>query len=168
MAQKTDVFQDLYRYNAWANARVFAACRGVEPATLQGDALGTYGSLEETLKHLVSVEDAYLAMLQDKLPGGEGRDQYFAHDLPWFAERSSQLGQAYLALLPAFDDATLASPLRVPWFDFPLTKRDGLHQVLSHSGQHRAQVLSVLGARGAEVPDLDYVMMVEERVKGKA
>jgi hypothetical protein len=42
-----------------------------------------------------------------------------------------------------------------------LTKHDGLLQVLSHSAQHRAQVFSVLGQRGIDVPDLDYVLFVK-------
>jgi uncharacterized damage-inducible protein DinB len=115
---------------------------------------------------MMEIEDVYLRMLQDQPLGSpEGRDQYFAHDVIWFAERAARVGEEYLALLPRMDDAALAAPLRVPWFDFPLIKRDGLHQVLSHSAQHRAQVFSALGARGLEVPALDYVMMIGEQQK---
>jgi uncharacterized damage-inducible protein DinB len=35
--------------------------------------------------------------------------------------------------------------------------------VISHSAQHRAQILSVLGERGFEVPGLDFVEFIEER-----
>src|SRR5262249_11091167 len=148
------------RYNSWANGRVVDLCRSLDPALLRDDAGGTVGSIEGTLIHLVSVEESYLAMLQ-------GRDlaeaigpwqQYRAHDLAWFLDRLGELAAGYTALQEARDDAWLERPLTVPWFaELALTLRDGLLQVLTHSTQHRAQVLSVLGARGIAVPDMDYV-----------
>ena len=164
MVSSTGIFGDLYRYNRWANAKVFGVCRDLDPGLLVAAAPGSTGSIDDTLKHLVEVEDVYLAMLQD-LPLGprDAQENYFAHEVAWFAERAAQIGDAYLALLPNFDDTRLDSTLAVPWFDFPLTKRDGLFQVLSHSAQHRAQVFSVLGARGMTVPDLDYILMLKER-----
>jgi uncharacterized damage-inducible protein DinB len=164
MAHPNDTFDDLFRYHRWANAEVFATCRGLDPRILDEDAPGTHGSIASTLKHLVGVEDVYLLMLEDQpLDARNSREAYLAHDLGWFADRSRQVSDGYLALVSRLDAAALASPLKVPWFDFALTKRDGLHQVLTHSAQHRAQVLSVLGARGHAVPSLDYVRMVAEQ-----
>jgi uncharacterized damage-inducible protein DinB len=45
--------------------------------------------------------------------------------------------------------------------------REGLIQVLTHSAQHRAQVLSTLGERGRQVPDMDYVVMRLETPAGQ-
>lgn len=158
--------RSLYAHHAWANARVFAACRDVDQQQLDEQAPGTYGSIAKTLQHLVVVEDAYVHMLRDESPAQiESRDD---HDLPWFARRAAELGREYLDLLARADDAYYAGPLVVPWFDFALTKQDGLLQVLSHSAQHRAQVFSILGAHGVEVPDLDYVLFVEEQSAEKS
>ncbi|MFI5272480.1 MAG: DinB family protein [Ktedonobacterales bacterium] len=152
--------RDLYAHNAWANARVFAVCRDADRQQLEDQAPGTFGTLAETLQHLVVVEDVYARMLRgEPLERVEARED---HDLDWFAERSAQLGQEYVAIAATDDAAFYDDELRVPWFDFHLTKHDGLLQVLSHSAQHRAQVLSTLGARGVEVPDVDYVLYVEE------
>jgi uncharacterized damage-inducible protein DinB len=161
--------QDAYAYNAWANTQVFALCRDLDQAQLDEHAPGTYGTLIETLKHLVSVETAYAQMLRDQPLGTHGaRDAFFAHDLAWFAETSARMGQVYTALLANAGDAWYDEPLHVPWFDFALTKQDGLLQVLSHSAQHRAQVCSVLGQRSVAVPDLDYVLFVQSRLPGDA
>ena len=155
------ILADLYRYNTWANARVFAACASQDEAALRQDAGGTLGSIEQTLKHLVGVEDVYLLMLQGQAPGqGAAREAYAAHDLVWFAQRATQIGAGYQQLLAAQGEVLLERPLAVPWFDIPLTARDGLLQVLSHSAQHRSQVLSALGAQGVEAPNIDYVFMV--------
>ena len=163
-----DSLQALYAYNAWANARVFAVCGGLDQAHLEERAPGTFGSIEDTLKHLVSTEEVYAAMLRDEtLAQGEQREAqreaYFAHDVTWFAERAAQLGRAYQDLLAQAGATFYDEPLLVPWFDFRLTKHDGLLQVLSHSAQHRAQVFSVLGERGLEVPNLDYVLFVQSK-----
>jgi uncharacterized damage-inducible protein DinB len=158
---------DLFAYNAWANAQVFAICRDLDQARLDENAPGTYGTLTETLKHLVQVETNYAHMLQEQpLPTAEARDAFFAHDVPWFAEAAAQAGRVYAKLVADASDAWYDEPLHVPWFDFALTKQDGLLQVLSHSAQHRAQVCSALGQRGVVVPDLDYVDFVESRLPG--
>ena len=160
---------DLFAYNAWANAQVFVACRDVDQARLDAQAPGTFGTLTDTLKHLAQAEMAYAYMLQDKpLPTREERAEIFAHDLAWLAGALAQIGQEYAALVANASAAFYDEPLNVPWFDFALTKRDGLLQVLSHSAQHRAQVFSVLGQHGVAVPDLDYVLFVESKRSGKA
>jgi uncharacterized damage-inducible protein DinB len=158
--------EDLFAYNAWANARVFGVCRDADRAQLGDAAPGTRGTLAETLQHLVVVEDVYARLLRgDPTEELDSREE---HDLAWLADRSARLGEEYTAILGRADAAFLEDELRVPWFDFRLTKHDGLLQVLSHSSLHRAQVFSVLGQRGAEVPDLDFVDFVESRLAGDA
>jgi len=157
--------RQLVRYNAWANRRVFDLCASVETERLRETDGGSLGSIEQTLKHMVGVEDVYLEMLRGREPGGGGgsREEYFAHDVPWFRARSEEVADGYEALLDGRDEAWLEGTMRVPWFDFPMTLRDGLLQALMHSAQHRAQVFSVLGAQGVAVPDVDYVLMVGEK-----
>jgi uncharacterized damage-inducible protein DinB len=152
------------RYNAWANRRVFDLCRSERDLALAETARGTVGSIEQTLKHLVAVEDGYLALLQgrDMQEAMGGREEYHAHDLSWFGRRSQELAGAYAALLSGEEAEWLECALEVPWLGATLTRRDGLLQVLTHSAQHRAQVLSVLGERGTEVPNLDYVFMLAD------
>jgi uncharacterized damage-inducible protein DinB len=159
----------LYAYNTWANAQVFDICRGVDQAWLDEPAPGTHGTIAETLKHLVGVEAAYTHMLREEPLDSEGfQEAFLGHDLTWFAERAAQAGRDYAEILAGANDAYYGEPLHVPWFDFALTKHDGLLQVLSHSAQHRAQVFSVLGARGAAVPDLDYVLFIKSATAGGA
>jgi uncharacterized damage-inducible protein DinB len=89
---------------------------------------------------------------------------YNAHDLDWFANRLTEVGQMYLEVLDGRDQASLAKPLGFGGSDWDFfTVQDAVLQVLSHSGIHRAQVLSALGAHGIEVPDVDYVIMTMEQ-----
>lgn len=160
--------RDLFRHNGWANQHTFDLCDQAAGDVLSGAAAGTIGSLDETLKHLVGVEEVYLAMVQgeDMSAAFGDREHYFARERDWFLRRGRELSDEYLSLLDGKDGAWLDGPLRVPWFDFPMTVRDGLIQVITHSGQHRAQLLSVLGQHGIAVPDLDYVLMLRESRSG--
>jgi uncharacterized damage-inducible protein DinB len=154
----------LVRYNTWSNRCVFDLCGTVAPALLRETDQGSIGSIEMTLKHLVGVEESYLAMLRgEDLSRRFGpREAYEAQDLAWFRGRAAELGEGFLALLSERNEAWLDGPMQVPWFDFAMTTRDGLLQALTHSAQHRGQVLSVLGAQGVSVPDVDYVFMLRE------
>jgi uncharacterized damage-inducible protein DinB len=153
--------RDLYAHNTWANSQVFALCQELDQTQLEADAPGTFGTIGETLKHLAGVEMAYILMLRGEMDALQRlRGQSSNLSLDALAERAAHLGEEYAELLASADASFFDEQLPVPWFDFELTKRDGLLQVLSHSAQHRAQVLSVLGERGVKVPDLDYVLFV--------
>jgi uncharacterized damage-inducible protein DinB len=147
-----DELKDLYRHNAWANDKVFDVALACEPPLLEGVA--------ETLQHLARVEHAYLAMMEQRQP--EDREQFLTHDVPWLREHLQQLGRGYLHLLETVTGEALQRDLQIPWFDFPVSVRDGLLQVLTHSAQHRSQVLSWLSDRAVQTPDLDYVLMLRE------
>lgn len=158
--------QLMFEHHAWANRRLLDTLETVAGSLLSADAKGTSGSIEQTIKHLVGVEDTYLAFIQGKdLSGFRSQEAYFGQSSEWFRQRLAALGPAYLALLASTDGGLLERPLVIPWIDAPLTVRDGLIQVLTHSAQHRAQILSTLGDRGQKVPDMDYVLM---RLEGQA
>src|SRR5262249_7837904 len=108
--------RDLYAYNVWANARVFAECRDLDRAQLEQDAPGRRDTLIGTLGHMVHVEEVYLYLLRGEPPQQVGpQDAYFAHDLAWFAERAAQIGAQYLELLAGAADTYYDEQLRVPW-----------------------------------------------------
>jgi uncharacterized damage-inducible protein DinB len=154
----------LFEYNVWANRKVFELTFDLDPRLVEAQAPGTRDSVGGTLRHLARVEYAYLSMIEQRPPESiEPRESYEAHDLAWFRAHMEELGAAYQALIASMPAAELDRALHIPWFDFPLTARDGLLQVLSHSAQHRSQVLAWLSARGVTTPDLDYVLMVGER-----
>lgn len=165
----TRILQDLFSYNTWANAQVFGVCQGVDHAQLDAQAAGTIGTITQTLAHMMGVEAAYILMLRGELDALQRiRAEAASLTLSDWAARAQRLGEEYRGLLAGADAAFLDQPLTVPWFDFALTKRDGLLQVIHHSAQHRAQVFSVLGERGVKVPDLDYVLYIRSTVTSPA
>ena len=152
--------QLMFQHHAWANRRVLAVLAALDTTLLNEDAKGAFGSIDQTITHMVGVEDMYLALIQGQdLAVFGSQEAYFGHDAAWFHDRLAALGSAYVAFLASTDDASLERALVIPWINAPLTVREGLIQVLTHSAQHRAQILSILGGRGHKVPDMDYVVM---------
>lgn len=155
---------ELFRHNAWANARVFDLAVGLDSSLVDDAAPGTRDTVRGTLAHLVRVEDAYLAMTERRDRASLGpQDAYMARGLDWFSNRIRELGAAYALLLESDPPVALEFDLAIPWFKFPVSAREGLRQVLTHSAQHRSQVLSWLSAKGIQTPDLDYVLMLQEQ-----
>ena len=153
---------DLYRHNAWANDRVFAVAQQQDTATLEAEAPGTRDTVRGTLAHLVRVEELYLTMIEGKPRNSvEPLETYVAHDLAWMRQRLQELGGGYIRAIESATPESLALRLEIA-VKAPVTARDGLLQVLTHSSQHRSQVLSWLSARGVATPDLDYVLMLGE------
>jgi uncharacterized damage-inducible protein DinB len=159
-----EMLNRLLRYNSWANAKLFTLCTEVDPALLTEGAGGTIGSLLATIAHYTGVEDFYLAMLRgvNMATDSASREEYVQNDLPFYAERSAAIAAGYPALAAEQGEAVFAREIHLPWFPRPLGGADALAQVLTHSAQHRAQVLSRLGERGVKVPDIDYIFMLAE------
>ena len=157
---------ELYRHNAWTNERVFALAQDLEASLLEADAPGTRGTVKGTLAHLARVEYLYLTMIQGKpRQSVESREDYEAHDLAWMRRHLQQIGEGFVRAIESATPGVLARRLDIA-VKVPVTARDGLLQVLTHSSQHRAQVLSWLSAQGIPTPDLDYVLMLGEQRGG--
>jgi len=161
-----ETLRRLVAYNGWANAKVCDVCTGLDADALEQRASGSVGSLAETLKHLVTVEDAYLTMLRGddiRASGYASREAYLAQPITWFLQRLRDLRTEYDSLVSQDDAEKLGRALVIPWMPKPISARDGYIQVTGHSAHHRAQLFSVLGERGVKVPDLDYVFMLNEQ-----
>lgn len=171
---------EFFRYNRWANARVFKVCERADAALLIVDAGGTNGTVLSTLAHMTSVAEGFAALVSAAAgPAASGLDGsflvnpsglaegYFGHELPWYAERQDYLDGHFEALVAALDPAALETPVFIPWMGFEIAIHKALMQVLVHCGHHRSQVFSALGAQGVKVPDLDYIIMLaKERSSG--
>jgi peptidyl-prolyl cis-trans isomerase B (cyclophilin B) len=141
---------ELYRHKTWATLLLIERCRGIGGEHLDATSPGTYGTIRETLRHLVEAEEGYFKLLTGKqlsepLPDGPV-------PLEELAARISRLGPRWEAIavdpdLPAGDVKT-SDGWRLPAAVI-------MGQAIHHADDHRTHILSILGARGLEVPELD-------------
>jgi uncharacterized damage-inducible protein DinB len=145
-----NTLRELYRHTTWATLRLIAHCRSLDDAQLDATLPGTYGTIRATLRHLVDAEEDYFAVLT-----GEPVSEPLAErpiTLDELAERIRRLGPRWEALAQDtdFQSRTVTFPDGVSW-----PAAVPMAQALHHADDHRTHVLSILGARGLEVPRLD-------------
>jgi uncharacterized damage-inducible protein DinB len=144
-----------FDHNRWANRRLLEHCTTGPVAAAAGPgenpkawtAPGTYGTIHQTLGHLVAAEQSYLR----RLTGGQPVPP--PGDLPAATMRAilDELDQGWPALLDDPGDPERSIPTRSG--DFPAWVV--LCQAVVHGHEHRANICSILGAHGQEPPDLD-------------
>ncbi len=135
------------RHNMWANRALFEFCAALDPTALDRAMPGTYGTLLETIKHIVSGEQWYVGLLSGERIGEpvEEKEPRPMDDLMSIAART---GQRLLELAPS-DDADR----RVNTDDGKTWTAGVIYaQVVHHGNEHRAQIKSILGAGSIEPP----------------
>ena len=144
---------ELIRYNNWANAQVFAACQKLAADQLAAAAPGAYGSIRETLEHIIRAEADYVGRLTGNRPQPAFRwkDQAALADLFAFA------GQVASALLDAIQ--------RIPPNHIVHEEEDGstldyearalFIQIINHGIEHRTNITTILSGLGLPAPEVD-------------
>jgi uncharacterized damage-inducible protein DinB len=153
VAGMRSLLADAFAHHVWATLRLIEACEGLSAEQLATTVPGTYGSILETMRHLVAADRGYLELLS----GGA---------LRLVDEEALDLG-AMRAVMEADGPAWQAVLERDPDPDRVVTRHrdDGsqsraplgirLAQVVHHGTDHRSQVCTGLTALGIEPPEID-------------
>ena len=150
-----EILTDLFRHNRWANLRLVDACGALTDAQLDQSTAGAYGSIQETLTHLVGAEGRYVWGL------GEGSDR--AHrvredgDWPGFATLRDQADWSGTFLID-YAAGVSGDPVHTnEWHGraerFPASLF--LAQAVNHATDHRSQIATMLTMLGVEPPSMD-------------
>ena len=148
---------ELYRHKTWATLRLIEFCQGVDDEVLEATHPGTYGSIRETLRHLVRAEEGYFA----RLTGERFREplpQSGAVPLGELADRLRLLGAEWEKLAADGDVQTREFTTDDGW---RLAGAIIMAQAIHHADDHRTHILSVLSSRGIEGPDIDVWMYAD-------
>jgi uncharacterized damage-inducible protein DinB len=145
-----DALLELYRHKTWATLRLIKHCQGLDNEHLDATIPGTFGTIRDTLRHLVGSEEGYFwtvtgERLSEPLPDGPV-------PLRELAERLRGLGPRWEMLAQDADAARREVTTRDGW---RMQAAVPMAQAIHHADDHRGHILSILGARGLDVPDLD-------------
>jgi uncharacterized damage-inducible protein DinB len=145
---------DLFRHNAWATAQVITTCQGLDEATLQATVPGTFGTVIETLQHLIDSEASYLYRVSGAWPDHPWRGDR-AVGLDVLAQRAAVLGATWEQYLAGeIDTERLGEGRGDDGLVFAIRGGIFLTQALHHANEHRAHICTILGALGHEAPDV--------------
>ena len=154
----TDALLELYRHKTWATLRLIEYCRGLGDEHLNATIPGTFGTIRETLRHLVGADEGYFSILTRKrlsepLPDGVVKlDDLPAGPVPLeeLADRIRRLGPRWELLARDPDIAGREFTTSDGW---RVSGSVPMAQAIHHADDHRSHVLSILGARGLAVPE---------------
>jgi uncharacterized damage-inducible protein DinB len=147
------ILADAFDYHVWASVRLIDACASLGPDQLTSGVPGTYGSIIDTIRHLVGADRSYLALLsagavreieEAELGLSELRAAMAANAVPWAALVARQLDPDAIVVRHRADGTESHAPLGIR-----------LAQALHHGSDHRSQVCTALTALGIEPPAID-------------
>jgi uncharacterized damage-inducible protein DinB len=154
VAASTRILVEIFRHHAWANERLVEACASLRPDELDLTAPGTYGSIRDTVVHLLAAEERFLALLGEQLDGVPLREHDGSPDLDELRRRAKRSGDRLVLVAGrASGGALVRGEWRGEPYAIPVSIL--LTQAISHASEHRAQVATALGAHGITPPALD-------------
>ena len=142
-----------FRHNTWANLKLLDACEGLSDEQLDLTAPGTFGTIRETLLHIVLNEQNYLSLLTAQAPENPlHRGQW-----PGIADLKERAGTLGAALAAQSARVQLTTVLR-PTFqgqEVDLPAYIVLLQAINHGAEHRTHITTIMSHHGLEAPALD-------------
>jgi uncharacterized damage-inducible protein DinB len=147
------LLDDALAHHVWATLRLIDACRALTPEQLEAPVPGTYGSILETLRHLIGGDSLYLSHLSgdpirridtNDLDLHELRAVTAADERVWFELLGRDLDPD--AIVKDVDEEGYVR-------EAPIGLR--FAQALHHGSDHRSQICTALTSLGFEPPGID-------------
>ncbi len=156
----TSVLTTLFSHNTWANLKLLDFCEQLSDAQLDATAIGGFGSIRNTLQHIINAEVSYVERVNGKLPSQPLSGDQFA-GFAVLKDAARWAGDELLKLaLSARDDTTVRQrPPRQP-FEYKLASL--IVQAISHSIEHRTQIATIITQLGMEPPDMSGWQYMDE------
>ncbi len=143
---------DFFRYNRWANLRLLDACAHLSDAHLDATTKGTFGSVRETLMHLLAAEEGYVRALTGKIPTPRLADLTHFPDFDELRRRAERSGKE---LITVAEQGDLSQILHLDGGNYEAPVIVVLIQAINHAIDHRSQIATLLSQQDVMPPDLD-------------
>ncbi len=144
---------EFIRYNNWANQLVLKACQGLSESQLATAMPGAYGTIRDTLEHIIRAEAGYVKLLTGIRP-----QAYFNwEDKPGLTEMTDYAAQVGKALIDAAKRVSPTDPVEEDW-EGKLVRYQALAvfiQIINHGIEHRTNITTVLNQGLQTPPDVD-------------
>jgi uncharacterized damage-inducible protein DinB len=151
---------DAFAHHVWATLRVIDVCLPLSPDQLASGAQGTYGSIIETLRHLVGADASYLSVLTD---GNVAPIDEQAMELPELRAAMESHGPVWASLVAQnLDPDEMVVRHRDDGSESRAPRSIRVAQVLHHGTDHRSQVCTILTTLGIEPPLIDVWDFAEQ------
>jgi len=164
--QPETTLTELIHQNNWANLQVLEACEQLSDELLDTHISGAYGTIRETLTHIIQAEAGYIRLLTNNRP----EPSFQWEDGPSFVEIKAYAVEVGQALLAAAEQTPLNHPVSHEWngeqYDYNALLV--FIQALNHGIEHRVNITTVLNQQEKNPPAVDgwsYLIAHPERFK---
>lgn len=149
----TSLLRDAFGHHVWATQCLIDTCAGLNPDQLATVVPGTYGSIIDTLTHLVGGDCSYLSVLgvgeiptfdESRSSLGGMREVMRRNGELWGQVLERDLDPDLVGVRHRDDGSESHAPVGIR-----------LAQVLHHGTDHRSQICTALTSIGVEPPDID-------------
>ena len=145
--------QDGFAHHVWATLRLIDSCLALDPDQLETAVPGTYGSILDTMRHLVGADASYLFVTSGGASPVIDEDSMDLAELRSVVERHGPAWSALLGQDPDTDAVVVRRRDDGSESHAPMSIR--LAQVLHHGTDHRSQICTALTTLGIEPPSID-------------
>ena len=147
------LLDDAFAHHVWATLRLIDACQTLTQEQLDAPVPGTYGSILETMRHLVGGDTYYLS----HLTGDPAREIESAQmDLRELRAAMEADERTWIDLLAGdLDRDTVVKDVDGAGYERDASMGIRLAQALDHGTDHRSQICTALTMQGVEPPFID-------------
>jgi uncharacterized damage-inducible protein DinB len=152
-SRQSTMTAEFLNYNRWANLVLIDACIGLDDEQLASGLPGTYGTIYDTIVHIVRAEAGYCRTLTKARPAPP-----FAWDShpPLAAIRpyAEQVGGALVTVAEQLDPSALVEG---EWQGqiFRYKAATIFIQIVNHGVEHRTNITTILAQLGIQPPAID-------------
>lgn len=150
--QSGDTITTLFRHNQWANERILEQCSTLSDEQLDSTLSGTFGSIRDTLQHIVISEQSYFSRISTGQPLRRPE-----HAAPLtMAEMLASVRTTGAGFIEWAPRVQASDTVQINWDGslLDVQKTIILTQVINHATEHRAQIMAILTQLGIEPPDV--------------
>ena len=151
-AMTSSLLDDAFAHHTWATLQVMDACDALSPEQLEATVPGTYGSILDTMRHIVGADSWYLFRLSGERYPTIEEDGMDLAALRAVMDRNASAWPGVLEADPDPDD--FIEVRNDDGTGYRAAKGIRLAQVLHHGTDHRSQICTALTSLGIEPPEI--------------
>jgi uncharacterized damage-inducible protein DinB len=147
------LLDDAFAHHFWATLRLIDACLSLTPEHLDTAIPGTYGSILQTMRHVVGGDSYYLSHLMGDPARQIDTEHMDLLELRAVMEADERAWIEFLA--KKLDPDAVVKDVDEAGYERDASIGIRLAQTLHHGTDHRSQICTALTTLGAEPPGID-------------